>query len=112
MPDVVGIIEGPGVFSFGYLEQTRRVVFLVESTPYQGGYFHLKYEFTEEFPASLPICPCPASNLHWQASFASKVFHPNVSGVGEICVNTLKKLKAVVWHWAHLRYYQVPAYLS
>ncbi|KAI0293187.1 ubiquitin-conjugating enzyme/RWD-like protein [Multifurca ochricompacta] len=60
--DVVGIIEGP------------------EGTPYQGGYFRVKFEFTEEFPATPPRC--------W---FATKIFHPNVSSSGEICVNTLKK---------------------
>ncbi|KAI0288649.1 ubiquitin-conjugating enzyme/RWD-like protein [Russula brevipes] len=60
--DVVGIIQGP------------------EGTPYQGGYFRVKFEFTEEFPAAPPKC--------W---FATKIFHPNVSSTGEICVNTLKK---------------------
>jgi ubiquitin-conjugating enzyme E2 S len=29
---------------------------------------------------------------HWLAGwFATKIFHPNVSSTGEICVNTLKK---------------------
>ncbi|THV01707.1 hypothetical protein K435DRAFT_390964 [Dendrothele bispora CBS 962.96] len=60
--DVTGIIEGP------------------EETPYAGGYFKVKFRFTEEFPASPPKC--------W---FATKIFHPNVSSSGEICVNTLKK---------------------
>ncbi|KAF8460876.1 ubiquitin-conjugating enzyme/RWD-like protein [Russula ochroleuca] len=60
--DVVGIIEGP------------------EGTPYQGGYFRVKFEFNDEFPATPPRC--------W---FATKIFHPNVSNTGEICVNTLKK---------------------
>ncbi|KAH9980431.1 ubiquitin-conjugating enzyme/RWD-like protein [Russula compacta] len=60
--DVVGIIEGP------------------DGTPYQGGYFRVKFEFTEEFPATPPKC--------W---FATKIFHPNVSSAGEICVSTLKK---------------------
>ncbi|KAK7452107.1 hypothetical protein VKT23_012212 [Stygiomarasmius scandens] len=60
--DITGIIEGP------------------EGTPYAGGYFKVKFRFTEEFPASPPKC--------W---FATKIFHPNVSSSGEICVNTLKK---------------------
>ncbi|KAI0270416.1 ubiquitin-conjugating enzyme/RWD-like protein [Gloeopeniophorella convolvens] len=60
--DVVGIIQGP------------------EGTPYEGGYFRVKFEFTEEFPAAPPKC--------W---FTTKIFHPNVSSAGEICVNTLKK---------------------
>lgn len=62
MLDVTGIIEGP------------------EGTPYAGGYFRVKFKFTEEFPAAPPKC--------W---FATKIFHPNVSASGEICVNTLKK---------------------
>ncbi|THH29973.1 hypothetical protein EUX98_g4212 [Antrodiella citrinella] len=62
MLDVIGIIEGP------------------EGTPYAGGYFRVKFNFTEEFPAAPPKC-----------RFVSKIFHPNVSSAGEICVNTLKK---------------------
>ncbi|KAK6977030.1 ubiquitin-conjugating enzyme E2 S-B [Favolaschia claudopus] len=62
MLDLTGLIEGP------------------EGTPYAGGYFKVKFSFTEEFPAAPPKC--------W---FATKIFHPNVSGAGEICVNTLKK---------------------
>ncbi|KAH9014731.1 ubiquitin-conjugating enzyme/RWD-like protein [Lactarius pseudohatsudake] len=60
--DVVGIVEGP------------------EGTPYQGGYFRVKFDFTEEFPAAPPKC-----------RFITKIFHPNVSSAGEICVSTLKK---------------------
>ncbi|KAF6749826.1 ubiquitin-conjugating enzyme/RWD-like protein [Ephemerocybe angulata] len=62
MLDVTGIIEGP------------------EGTPYAGGYFRVRFKFTEEFPAAPPKC--------W---FATKLFHPNVGPSGEICVNTLKK---------------------
>ncbi|KAL0570229.1 hypothetical protein V5O48_011737 [Marasmius crinis-equi] len=62
MLDVTGIIQGP------------------EGTPYAGGYFKVKFRFTEEFPSAPPKC-----------SFITKIFHPNVSGGGEICVNTLKK---------------------
>ncbi|KAJ7619636.1 ubiquitin-conjugating enzyme/RWD-like protein [Roridomyces roridus] len=60
--DLTGIIEGP------------------EGTPYAGGYFRVKFKFNEEFPAAPPKC--------W---FITKLFHPNVSSAGEICVNTLKK---------------------
>ncbi|KZT25002.1 hypothetical protein NEOLEDRAFT_1093400 [Neolentinus lepideus HHB14362 ss-1] len=62
MLDVTGIIQGP------------------EGTPYAGGYFKVKFNFTEEFPAAPPKC-----------RLLTKIFHPNVSGAGEICVNTLKK---------------------
>lgn len=60
--DITGIIQGP------------------EGTPYAGGYFNIKFKFTENFPTVPPKC--------W---FATKIFHPNVSSSGEICVNTLKK---------------------
>jgi len=60
--DFVGIIAGP------------------EGTPYEGGYFRVKFQFTEEFPAAPPKC-----------TLITKIFHPNVSKSGEICVNTLKK---------------------
>ncbi|EIN05723.1 ubiquitin-conjugating enzyme E2s, partial [Punctularia strigosozonata HHB-11173 SS5] len=60
--DVTGIIQGP------------------EGTPYAGGYFRIKFHFTEEFPAAPPKC-----------RMLTKIFHPNVSTAGEICVNTLKK---------------------
>jgi ubiquitin-conjugating enzyme E2 S len=62
MLDLTGIIAGP------------------EGTPYEGGYFRIKFNFTEEFPNAPPKC--------W---FVTKIFHPNVSRQGEICVNTLKK---------------------
>ncbi|KAJ6501809.1 ubiquitin-conjugating enzyme/RWD-like protein [Mycena vulgaris] len=62
MLDLTGIIEGP------------------EGTPYAGGYFKVKFTFTEEFPAAPPKC-----------RLVTKIFHPNVSNAGEICVNTLKK---------------------
>ncbi|KAH9837890.1 ubiquitin-conjugating enzyme/RWD-like protein [Rhodofomes roseus] len=62
MLDVTGIVEGP------------------EGTPYAGGYFRVKFSFTEEFPAAPPKC-----------RMITKIFHPNVSAAGEICVNTLKK---------------------
>jgi len=62
MLDIIGIIAGP------------------EGTPYEGGYFRVKFQFTEEFPAAPPQC-----------TMLTKIFHPNVSKSGEICVNTLKK---------------------
>jgi len=73
MLDVTGIIQGP------------------EGTPYSGGYFRVKFKFTEEFPAAPPKC--------W---FATKIFHPNVSSSGEICVNTLKKDWKSVYGITHI----------
>ncbi|KIJ26217.1 hypothetical protein M422DRAFT_785297 [Sphaerobolus stellatus SS14] len=62
MLDLIGIIEGPA------------------GTPYEGGYFRVKFHFTDDFPNAPPKC-----------HFITKLFHPNVSSGGEICVNTLKK---------------------
>ena len=51
-----------------------------EGTPYQGGIFKCKLEFPYDFPTSPP-----------KAYFLTKIFHPNISNGGEVCVNTLKK---------------------
>lgn len=48
-------------------------------TPYFGGYFKVKIVL-DDYPTSPPKC-----------FFLTKIFHPNVSRTGEICVNTLKK---------------------
>ncbi|CAN0207153.1 unnamed protein product [Lampetra planeri] len=60
--DVQATIEGP------------------EGTPYAGGIFRMKLVLGKDFPASPP-----------KAYFLTKIFHPNVSSSGEICVNVLKK---------------------
>ncbi len=49
-------------------------------TPYFGGRFRVKLTISKDFPASPPM-----------GFFLTKIFHPNVSSRGEICVNTLKK---------------------
>eukprot|EP01090_Pellita_catalonica_P015017 TRINITY_DN3958_c0_g1_i1.p1 TRINITY_DN3958_c0_g1~~TRINITY_DN3958_c0_g1_i1.p1 ORF type:complete len:196 (+),score=31.72 TRINITY_DN3958_c0_g1_i1:143-730(+) len=49
-------------------------------TPYEGGAFKIKLKLTSEFPVAPP-----------KGFFLTKIFHPNVSKSGEICVNTLKK---------------------
>jgi len=49
-------------------------------TPYFGGKFRVKLSIGKEFPAAPP-----------KGFFLTKIFHPNVSSRGEICVNTLKK---------------------
>ena len=60
--DIQAIIDGP------------------TGTPYQGGAFRVRCVLGKEFPIQPP-----------KAYFTTKVFHPNVSRNGEICVNTLKK---------------------
>jgi len=49
-------------------------------TPYEGGEFRVTLKLGSEFPQVPP-----------KGFFVTKIFHPNVSKAGEICVNTLKK---------------------
>ena len=49
-------------------------------TPYESGSFQVRLTLGKEFPSVPP-----------KAYFGTKIFHPNVSREGEICVNTLKK---------------------
>lgn len=49
-------------------------------TPYASGMFKIKLVLGKDFPQGPP-----------KAFFLTKIFHPNVSLNGEICVNTLKK---------------------
>ncbi|CAK1545039.1 unnamed protein product [Leptosia nina] len=49
-------------------------------TPYVGGVFRVRLELGSDFPAAPP-----------RARFLTRVFHPNVSGSGEVCVSTLKR---------------------
>ena len=51
-----------------------------EGTPYEGGVFRMKLALGADFP-----------NVPPKGFFTTKIFHPNVSAEGEICVNTLKK---------------------
>ncbi|KAJ1807471.1 ubiquitin-conjugating enzyme E2 S, partial [Coemansia sp. RSA 2599] len=51
-----------------------------EDTPYDKGQFHVRLTIDESFPNTPP-----------KGIFITKIFHPNVSEQGEICVNTLKK---------------------
>ncbi|XP_046912706.2 ubiquitin-conjugating enzyme E2 S [Dermatophagoides farinae] len=60
--DIQAIVEGPA------------------GTPYQNGAFRVKLLLGKSFPSAPP-----------KGYFQTKIFHPNVSRNGEICVNTLKK---------------------
>ncbi|KAJ2558080.1 ubiquitin-conjugating enzyme E2 S [Coemansia sp. RSA 1933] len=51
-----------------------------QDTPYEGGKFLVRLTIDENFPDTPP-----------KGIFVTKIFHPNVSEQGEICVNTLKK---------------------
>ncbi|CAH4037073.1 ubiquitin-conjugating enzyme E2 S [Pieris brassicae] len=62
LTDVVALVDGPA------------------ETPYAGGVFRVRLVLGREFPTVPP-----------RAYFLTRVFHPNVSSVGEVCVNTLKR---------------------
>jgi len=51
-----------------------------DATPFTGGTYSVKLVLPPDFPGSPP-----------KGYFLTKIFHPNVSKTGEICVNTLKK---------------------
>lgn len=50
------------------------------STPYEGGLFRMKLSLPTDYPNSPP-----------KGFFTNKIWHPNVSKSGEICVNVLKR---------------------
>jgi len=51
-----------------------------ENTAFEGGVFPIRLLLDADYPNSPP-----------KGYFLTKIFHPNVSNKGEICVNTLKK---------------------
>ena len=89
-----------------------------EGTPYQGGYFRVKFDFTEEFPAAPPKCTVALPRI-WSAALMSSlrsIHHQDFPSKrlerrGDLCEHPQKRLEVVVWHWAHPRHYQVPPYL-
>ena len=51
-----------------------------EETPFAGATFYVTMIFDDQYPTMPP-----------KAFFRTKIFHPNISERGEVCVNTLKR---------------------
>lgn len=54
MLDILGWVEGPGETSRPV--KRAALIPLLVGTPYEGGYFAVKFAFTHEFPAAPPKC--------------------------------------------------------
>jgi ubiquitin-protein ligase len=55
-------------------------IFGPDNTPYQGGIFNIKIQFTEEYPFKPP-----------SISFITKIYHCNINERGNICLDILHK---------------------
>ncbi|KAJ2709602.1 hypothetical protein H4R19_004169 [Coemansia spiralis] len=64
----------------GALSEINATIEGPQDTPYEGGRFHVRLTIDDSFPDTPP-----------RGVFVTRIFHPNVSEKGEICVNTLKK---------------------
>merc|ERR1719412_2937920 len=62
------------------ITQVEAIIDGPADTPYYGGRFRVKLTIGKDFPQGPP-----------KGFFLTKIFHPNVSSKGEICVNTLKR---------------------
>ena len=65
MLDVTGLVEGPGAHYLKALipHDTLLTRPVAEGTPYAGGYFRVRFNFTEEFPAAPPKCESSSEML-------------------------------------------------
>ena len=62
------------------ISEVHAVITGPEGTPFHKGKFRMKLVLSHDYPHSPP-----------RGYFLTKIYHPNVSSNGDICVNTLKK---------------------
>ncbi|MES1914027.1 MAG: Ubiquitin-conjugating enzyme E2 2 [Cercozoa sp. M6MM] len=62
------------------LLEWNAVIFGPDETPWEGGVFHLRMSFSEEYPNKPP-----------KVVFVTELFHPNVYANGSICLDILQK---------------------
>ncbi len=61
------------------LFQWEGVIFGPDASPYMGGVYKLKIQFPADYPFRPP-----------HVQFATKIYHPNITATGLICIDTLK----------------------
>lgn len=120
MLDLTGIVEGPGE-SFNTLD-TRlklRFIYAAEQTPYAGGYFRVRFQFTQEFPAAPPKCTRHFYRfLPWLIPCLHRlVYNQNISperlvGRRDLCKHAEEGLASVIRNLVHPCDHQVPPHLS
>jgi len=71
-----GVIDNSNIYHW------RATIIGPEDTPYHGGVFHLDINFPVQYPFVPP-----------KVRFTTKIYHPNISSAGSICIDILKKNK-------------------
>jgi Ubiquitin-conjugating enzyme len=117
MLDVTGIIEGPGT-SISINLSNRSLISSAEGTPYAGGYFRVKFKFTEEFPSAPPKCVSNAFVLYLLLTLGSRlVCNKDLPSQcwrqwRDLRQHSEKRLEIHIWNWPHSCHCQVPPHLS
>lgn len=105
MTEVVAELSGPGAWRKRPARVARSAAHFgprgpvpPEGTPYEGGTFRLKLVLGSQYPTVpprgawfAPPRPCALTRIPAPGFFLTKIFHPNVSEAGDICVNALKR---------------------
>ncbi|KAL0222414.1 hypothetical protein RCL1_002268 [Eukaryota sp. TZLM3-RCL] len=68
-----------GPISNSDLSKWRGTIMGPPDTPYEGGIFNVNITFPSDYPFKPP-----------KVSFATKIYHPNIDGNGNICLDILK----------------------